>query len=242
MRKSLNVQRFQKYGQLWAGQGGEDVGKCVHTSMRQTSLTCWFYELNANSRHLWFYLLVQYITVLLYIHVALPVSCQAIGKDFISLLLQFMIWNDKKDLLAGLACLIFHAVESSERALAVYPLVWCVPCVAAIAAICCVPAATVCSLFYHSHLNEPHSQLEKGDLTANQPPQQECSVSTCVPVCAPVCCVQDLTLWTDLRHPFEKGRKILAHILLPVLCSFSPASLKLSIKFSNWEGDLCALP
>lgn len=68
MRKSLNVQRFQKYGQLWgaAGQGGEDVGKCVPTSMRQTSLTHGFYELNPNSRHLWFYLLVQYITTALY--------------------------------------------------------------------------------------------------------------------------------------------------------------------------------
>lgn len=50
---------------------------------------------------------------------------------------------------------------------------WYVPRVVATAAICCVPAATVCSLFYHSHLNEPHSQLEKGDLTANQPPEKE---------------------------------------------------------------------
>lgn len=38
---------------------------------------------------------------------------------------------------------------------------------------------SVCSLLYHYHLNEPHSQLEKGDPTANQPDPQ-CSVCVCV--------------------------------------------------------------
>lgn len=62
---------------------------------------------------------------------------------------------------------------------------WCVPCAAA-TAICRVPAATVCSLFYHFHLKEPHSQLEKGDPTANQPPEPRCA-TTCVCMCPFMC-------------------------------------------------------
>lgn len=154
-------------------EGWKIVAKWMYenTCMRQTSLTGWLYRINP--KHTPLILLARSVYYCWFIfNIGERISCQASGKDFISLLLQFMIWNDKKDLLVDLVCLIFHAVESSEGVLAVYPFVWCVPCVVAIAAICCVPAATVCSLFYHSHLNEPHSQLEKGDLTANQPPQQ----------------------------------------------------------------------
>lgn len=149
----------------------------------------------------------------------------------------------QNDLVVNPFCSVFHTVEDNERLFTVWQEVvvlssqWCVPCVVATAAICCVPAATVCSLFYHSHLNEPHSQLEKGDPTANQPPEPQCTVCVCVCVCRCVCIFTAGQLSTQAdahmlyAGPYNlslnwsqkstlKGRKIPPLTFLPVLYSF----------------------